>query len=176
MAILAGFRPFQRWNDGIQIQLRFDDWPADVPLPAGSTVVGIGENHHVLVHPYCLFILEPDKTVEFLYGWFVIPPSLDEAIAWYQAEMAKRGWVERSDKSYRMPLSAAVHFRHPETDARIVIGLQTWTHRNETTAMIRRVVEHPWAPVEEQLTKVEEALPIEGEEALAREEGVPVAV
>lgn len=64
-----------------------------------------------------------------------------------------------------MPLSATVHFRHPVTGVRVVIGLRIRPHTKQTDVMIRRVVVHPWMPAGEQPAEAEEALPHE-EEAL----------
>jgi len=145
MDLLASLREFRRRHNGILIYLRLDEWPLDVPLPAGTRVVETGDGPF---DPYWRFVLEPDRTIEAVVGWFIIPPPLDEAVAWYETEMAKRRWVRLAEEGHRLPKSAAILFRHPATNARVVVDLQTWTHRNETRAMIRRVVEHPWQPAE----------------------------
>ena len=86
-------RPFLRNHDGLQITLRLEDWPGDMPLPDDTAIVGIGENHELLVLPYWKFILEPTRTIEKFSGWFRFPLKLAEARQWYLAELSKRGWV-----------------------------------------------------------------------------------
>ena len=146
MVILGGLRPFERLHDGIQVRLRLEDWPTDVPLPAESAIARVGENHEIPLHPYWRIVLEPERTVEAIAGQFIFPLSLDAAIAWYQSEMAKCGWIELTEKGYRMPASAALHFEHPASNVRVVVGLRDWLERKVSDAFIRRIVEHPWSP------------------------------
>lgn len=154
MVILGGLRPFERLHDGIQFRLRLEDWPTDVPLPAESAIAMVGENHEIPLHPYWRIVLEPERTVEAVVGQFIIPLSLDEAIIWYQTEMAKRGWVQPTDKSSRLPESAVLRFEQPTTNICAVVGLRNWAERKATDAFIRRVAEHLWPetpPVEVEL-------------------------
>lgn len=167
MAVLNGLRPFQRLYNGIQIQLRLEDWPADVPLPAGSAVVGIGENHQELVHPYWRFVLEPAATIEVVVGWFRVPLVLEEAIDWYRAKLTKRGWVEETAHGFVESEWAALDFAHPEKKAKVRLSIRRWESLNETTVIIERGIKYPWMPAEEQasephsLAEVEEALALE---------------
>jgi len=166
MVKVNGFRPFQRMHNGVLIYLQLDEWPADVPLPRGSTLVETGEGPF---HPYWDLVLEPDRTVEVVVGWFIVPPSLDDAIVWYREEMVKRDWVELAEKGYRMPMSAAVHFQHPVTKVRVVVGLRVRPHSKQTDVMIRRVVEHAWPPAEGESAgePVSELTPVDSTGSLA---------
>lgn len=146
MGILNSLRPIQRMHDGIQIRLRLEDWPANLPLPAGSTVVGIGENHEELVYPYWRFVLESDCTLEALFGWFRTPLPFEDTLTWYRGELSKLGWIEHADKDYLIPPRAGLKFQHPETKERVSISIQWWPALNETTAMVRRVRKHPHSP------------------------------
>lgn len=146
MVILGGLGPFERLQDGIQVRLRLEDWPTDVPLPPESAIARVGENHEIPLHPYWRIVLEPERTIEAIAGQFIFPLSLDAAIAWYQSEMAKCGWIELTEKGYRMPASAALHFEHPASKVRVVVGLRNWPERKASDAFIRRIVEHPWSP------------------------------
>jgi len=145
MDLLTNLREFRRRHNGLLIYLRLDEWPVDIPLPAGTRVVETGDGQF---DPYWRFVLEPDRTVEVVVGWFIIPPSLGDAIVWYREEMVKRDWVELAEKGYRMPMSAAVHFQHPVTKVRVVVGLRVRPHSKQTDVMIRRVVEQAWPPAE----------------------------
>jgi len=114
MAILDGLRPFQRLYNGIQIQLRLDDWPADVPLPVGSTVVGIGEDHEELVYPTWRFIFEPEGTIEVVGGWFKIPYLLEQAVEWYKTELTTLGWIQETECGFVQPDWAVLYYQLPE--------------------------------------------------------------
>ena len=143
-------RPIKRRRDELLIFLHPDEWASDVPLPEGSTIVHLGENHEIPFHPQWHFFLQPDQTVELLVGYFILPLSFEDAIVWNQTELAKQSWIRGPKEGYYMPPKALLRFQHPETCARVEISLLWWDHRQETTAMIRRVVEHPWTPVAEQ--------------------------
>ncbi|MBK6432166.1 hypothetical protein [Candidatus Amarolinea dominans] len=147
MVAVNSFRKFQRMHSGVMIHLRFDEWPGDVSLPAETTVAKTGEGPF---HPYWDLILKSDRTIESVVGWFIFPLSLDAAIAWYQSEMAKCGWIELTEKGCRMPASAALHFEHPASKVRVVVGLRAGSERKVSDAFIRRIIEHPWSPVAEQ--------------------------
>ncbi len=177
MDILDGLRPFQRLHDGIQFRLRLEDWPTDVPLPAESTIVRVGADHEIPLHPYWQIVLEPERTIEAVVGRFIIPLSLDEAIIWYQTEMAKRGWAQPTDKSSRLTESAVLRFdrghpsapsagqalgEQPTTNVRAVVDLRIRPQTQQTDVMIRRVVVHPW----------QEPQPVVMEEAVTQEERV----
>ncbi len=143
MDVLSSYRQFRRFWDGILIWLRFEEWPSDVPLPAGTRVAKTGDGPF---EPYWRFVLEPDKTIEAVVGWFILPLSLEGAIEWYQAEMTKRGWEELTEHAYRQPQSAAVRFQHPGSNVRVTVGMWLGPDAKHTDAMIRRIVEHPWSP------------------------------
>ena len=49
-----------------------------------------------------------------------------------------------------MSEKALLRFQHPETHVQLEASIQWWQYKEETTAMIRRIVEHPWSPVAEQ--------------------------
>ncbi|MBI4675313.1 MAG: hypothetical protein HY741_27025 [Chloroflexi bacterium] len=144
MDILDGLRPFRRLHDGIQFRLRLEDWPTDVPLPADSAIVRVGADHEIPLHPYWQIVLEPERTIEAVVGRFIIPLSLDEAIIWYQTEMAQRGWAQPTDKSSRLTESAVLRFEQPTTNVRAVVGLLAIPDTQQTDAFVRRVVVHPW--------------------------------
>lgn len=161
MVTKNGLRPFQRMHDGVLIYLSLDEWPSDVPLPGGRALVETGEGPFC---PYWYLVLKPQKTVEAVVGWFKVPFSLDETVRWYQTEMMKSGWRQDSTRGHKEAESAGLNFEHPATGARLEISLRRWTHKQETTAMIRRVVEHPWP----------ETAPVEAEQPLPRQAAVPV--
>lgn len=155
---------FRRRHDGVLIYLRLDEWPADVPQPKESVVVETGDGPF---SPYWRLILESTRTVEVVVGWFKTPRSLANSVTWYQDELNRLGWLQDSTKGHDEPESVGLDFAHPETGARLEISLRWWPHKQETTAMIRRVIEHPWQPVEEQAVAAEAPLP--------RDVKVPVA-
>ncbi len=145
MDVLGNLRPSQRLYNGIQIRLRLEDWPDTLPLRAGSTIVGIGENHQELVYPIWRFVLESDATIEVLGGWFKVPCSLDQLVAWYLTEMEKMGWVK--SKSFREGNSAGINFQSPDQKIHVEISILDRPDLGDSTAMIRRVVKQPWARV-----------------------------
>ncbi len=143
MDLLGSYREFRRRHNGVLIWLRLEEWPVDIPLPPGTRVVETGDGPF---DPYWRFVLEPDRTIEAVVGWFILPLSLEGAIEWYQAEMIKRGWEELAEGSYRMPRAAAVRFQQPGSNVCITVGLSPGPDTEQTDAMIRRIVEHPWSP------------------------------
>jgi hypothetical protein len=143
MDILGSYREFRRKQDGLLIWLRLEEWPLDVPLPTGTQVAKTGDGPF---DPCWRFVLEPDKTIEAVVGWFILPLSLQGAMEWYQTEMTKRGWEELAKGSYRLPRSAAVRFQQPDSKARVTVGMWHGKDAEHTDAMIRRITEHPWAP------------------------------
>ncbi len=161
MVTAVHLHPFRRKHDGVLIYLRLDEWPVDVPLPKESVVVETGDGPFC---PYWRLILEPTRTVEVVVGWFKTPRSLADTVTWYQDEMKRLGWRRDSTQGHMEPGSAGLNFEHPTNVARLEISLRWWTHKQETTAMIRRVVERPWP----------EPQPIEAELLLPREAEVPV--
>lgn len=149
MAILTSPRPFQRLYDGMQFELRLDEWPTDVPLPPGSAIIGLGENHAELVSPKWQFILKPDHTIEIIGGWFRVPLVLEEVVAWYKTELSHLGWAQQSERGFIQSYWAAMYFCHVETDARLRLSIHSGTTSDETTIMIERVIKHPWPPADE---------------------------
>lgn len=143
MDVLAGYRKFRRFWDGILIWLRLEEWPSDVPLPAGTRVTQTGDGPF---EPYWHFVLERDKTIEAVVGWFVVPLDFEETIAWYRTRMREMGWAVSSKEGYVMSEKALLRFEHPETRVRVEVSIQWWHYKEETTAMLRRVTEHPWSP------------------------------
>ncbi len=143
MGVLVNLREFRRRYNGLLIYLHLEEWPSDVPLPAGTRVAETGEGPF---DPYWRFVFEPDRTIEVVVGWFIMPLPLDEAISWYRTEMSKGGWNQVSGKGYCLPESAVVCYQHPETNVQIVVDLRQRSEREETNTMIRRIAEHPYAP------------------------------
>jgi hypothetical protein len=149
MDVLTGVREFLRRHNGLLIYLRRDDWPADIPLPTGTRWAETGAGPF---DPYWRIVVEPNRTIEAVVGWFVLPLSLDDTVAWFKTEMATRGWVDGAKAGYRMTNQALLRFQHPSTGSgqapatRVQVGIdiQWWPSKQETTAMISRVVEHPW--------------------------------
>ncbi|MGB4801820.1 MAG: hypothetical protein WBV59_04115, partial [Anaerolineae bacterium] len=71
-------------------------------------------------------------------------------IAWYRTKLVELGWTNGSKDGYVMSEKALLRFQHPETHVQLEASIQWWQYKEETTAMIRRIVEHPWSPVAEQ--------------------------
>ena len=163
MAVLDGFRPFERMHDGILIRLRLEDWPSEVPVPKGSAIVGIGENHTELVYPYWRFVLESECTIDFLFGWFRIPLSFEETLAWHRIELKKTGYIEDPRDGFMNPPRAGMKFDHPQHKAQIRITVQRWETIGETTVMIRRILKHPYTPPEEEEAEARVEMPVEVE-------------
>ena len=168
MVLRNGMRPIQRDHNGLMIFLRMEDWPEDVPLPDGTTqmVTGAGP-----FPPYWRIFLEPDKTVEMIVGWFIVPHlSVEDTLSWYQAEMEKLGWVEvkRTDT---LPSWAMLRYGCSETDldTETYVVISIWRNRylNRTQPMIRRVTVHPWSPGEEETSEVEVEQEMAGDESMA---------
>ena len=165
-----GSRPFQRTHNGVLIYLQLDDWPADMPLPGGVT---LGETGEGPFYPYWDLILKSDQTIQVVVGWFIIPLTLNEAITWYQTEMAKQGWAHLAEKSSRLSESAVLRFEQPTTSVRAVVDLHVRPH-NQTDAFIRRVIKHPWPLADEQPVPADVSQPTEAEALRPREAAVPV--
>ena len=162
MVSANSLRSFRRTHNGIMVHLRLDEWAADVPLPKDAVVFETGDGPF---YPYWRLVLEPDETVEVLVGWFKIPCSLDQTIAWYQAELGKSGWV--NIKSFKEGETAGINFQRPGTNLRVDISVLNRKDHSDSSVMIRRVVKRPWTPVEEQLPAEAEALPHEAEVPVA---------
>jgi len=67
-------------------------------------------------------------------------------VSWYEAEMENLGWVQDLARGYRKPEAVGLRFQHPQTGVRVEMSMQRGSGRRGTTAMIRRIVEHPWSP------------------------------
>lgn len=155
MAILTSLRPFQRLHNGMQIELRLNEWPADVPLPDGSTIVGIGENRETPVSPNWRFILEPDSTIEIVGGWFRAPLSFEEVVAWYKTELLNLGWAQQIERGFIQSHWAALYLCHLEMNARLRLNIRRDDTSDETTIMIERVIKHPWPLPDEPTTEAQ---------------------
>ncbi len=133
---------FQRMYNGIMIHLRQDEWADDVPLPKDAVVFETGDGPF---KPYWRLVLEPNQTVEILAGWFKVPSSLDQLVAWYQTEMEKVDWVK--SKNFREGNSAGINFVSPDqkTRRRVEISILDRPDLGDSTVMIRRVITHPWS-------------------------------
>ena len=147
MVSAPGSLSFQRTHDGIMAHLGVDEWPADVPLPAEAAVVETGDGPF---WPYWRLVLEPNRTVEVVVGWFKTSLPVEEAAEWFVNEMAKLGWQSDLTGYQQTAGWHELSFGHPVSGVRVEISLHDWPYKQETTALIRRVVEHPWAPVAEQ--------------------------
>ncbi|MBI4672646.1 MAG: hypothetical protein HY741_13385 [Chloroflexi bacterium] len=145
-------RAVKRRGDELLIFLHPDEWANDVPLPEGSVIVEMGENDEIPFFPQWHFALRPKKTIEVLVGWFKIPLGFEKAVSWYEAELESLGWVQDLARGYsrrnaaHKPEAVGLRFQHPQTGVRVEISVQLGSERRGTTAMIRRIVEHPWSP------------------------------
>ena len=147
MGLLGSYREFRRRQNGLLIWLRLEEWPKDIPLAPGTRVAETGEGPF---DPYWRIVLEPDKTIEVVVGWFVVPLGFEETIAWYRTKLVELGWTNGSKDGYVMSEKALLRFQHPETHVQLEASIQWWQYKEETTAMIRRIVVHPWTLVAEQ--------------------------
>jgi len=144
---MNSWRPFRRDRHGITLFLRLEDWPDDVPLPEGTRVMEIGDG---AFWPNWQIVLEPDRTIEEMAGWFIVPHlSTEETFEWYQTEMAKRGW-EEVERVHTLPSWALLRYRHPEKEVYVEISIGRNRYLNRTQPMIRRVAVHPYVPLEEE--------------------------
>ena len=139
-------RAVKRRGEELLIFLHPDEWATDVPLPEGSAIVEMGENDEIPFFPQWHFALRPNKTSEVLVGWFKVPLGFEKAVSWYEAEMESLGWVQDLARGYRKPEAVGLRFQHPQTGVRVEMSMQRGSGRRGTTAMIRRIVEHPWSP------------------------------
>lgn len=165
MAIVKnGLHVFRRDEDGIMIYLRMEDWPEDIPLPDGTRVVD------ERFWPNWNIVLNPDKTVERVSGWFLVPDlSLEETFRWYQVEMEKRGWVEE-ERVDTLPTWALLRYHQPETDVRVEISIRRNRYLNCTQPMIHRVTINSYAPPEAEETSDADAISLPVEEAAVEQE------
>jgi hypothetical protein len=168
MGVLVNSREFRRRYNGLLIYLHLEEWPSDIPLPTGTRVVETGDGPF---DPYWRFVFEPDRTVEVVVGWFILPLPLPEAMAWYRTEMARGGWRQVSGKGYCLPESALVCFQRSEANVQVGVDLRQRPERAETNTMIRRVVVHPWQAPQ---TTVETATAQEPEEPIRQDEEAAV--
>jgi hypothetical protein len=144
MVMTNSIRPFIRVQDGILRHLNLDDWPIDVPLPDGVKMVQLdGESFQ----PYQKIYLGSDKTVEAVFGWFVLPLSLEQALEWYSTRMPAFGYV-REDGYENFPNSAGIHYRNPQTDVRVEINILHNRYLDCTETAITRFVTQLWSPSE----------------------------
>ena len=142
MVMTNSLRPIVRGYNQIKFHLRMEDWPQDIPLPEGAISV---EMDGKPLWPYQVVYLEPDKTVETVNGWFIMPISIEQVFAWYPAEMEKRGYQEEK-RSHTLPTWAWLRYHHPETDVSAEISIRCNPHLCQTRAMIQRSVIQPWSP------------------------------
>ena len=126
MGLLGSYREFRRRQNGLLIWLRLEEWPKDIPLAPGTRVAETGEGPF---DPYWRIVLEPDKTIEVVVGWFVVPLGFEETIAWYRTKLAELGWTNGSKDGYVMSEKALLRFQHPEThEVSAPPGLDTGKH------------------------------------------------
>jgi len=125
--------------------------------------------------PYWKIYLEPDKTVEKIAGWFIVPYSLEETVEWYAIELRKQGWVE-TERTYTQPTWAILRYRHPGTDSdietHVEISIRRNRYLNRTQPMIRRVTIHPWSPAEEETSEMEAEQEAIDDESMVAEHGL----
>jgi hypothetical protein len=76
------------------VYLNMEDWPIDVPLPENVDTFKTGKDSDEVHWPTWTIVLEPDRTIEQQFGWFVVPMSVKETCQWYLTEMKKWGWIE----------------------------------------------------------------------------------
>jgi hypothetical protein len=142
LVIKNSLRPLLRGKNKLQFWLNMEDWPKDIPLPDETILATTGEGPF---RPYQVVYLEPDKTVETVIGWFIVPLSPERTFKWYQNEMVKRGYVEQ-ERGDTLPTWALLRYCQPETNVRVRISIQCNPHLNQTRVMIQRSVIHPWSP------------------------------
>jgi len=152
----TGMRPIRRDHNGLMIFLCREDWPEDVPLPDGTAQMVTGAGPFPLSWK---IVLDPDKTVEVIAGWFIVPHlSVEDTFDWYQTEMNRLGWIE-VQRASSPPGWAMLRYRHPETrsdaETHVVIDIRRNRYLNRTQPMIRRVTIHPWSPAEEETSEME---------------------
>ena len=147
MVSAPGFLSFQRTHDGIMAHLGVDEWPADVPLPAEAAVVETGDGPF---WPYWRLVLEPNRTVEVVVGWFKTSLPVEEAAEWFVNEIANLGWQSDLTGYQQTAGWHELSFGHPVSGVRVEISLHDWPYKQETTVLIRHIAVHPWAPVAEQ--------------------------
>lgn len=135
---------YQRVDDGVIIFLHVDQWIEEVPLPAASSIVRLGEQHESTFYPQWEFRILPDKTIETIVGYFSEPISLADAIEWHRGEMLKRGWIECPERGFLLLDKALLCFEKQHEDSTASISLQWWESLRETTAMIRRTTQNGW--------------------------------
>jgi|GEM_PF-5180295 len=155
-------RPFFRSQNSLRLYLNLEEWPADVPLPPQTAIVGIGENHQTLILPYWEFILESKRTVEIFGGWFRFPIQLAEARHWYLAELSKHGWVVESESGLSPEVKFYFDFVHPAKKLKLDLSLQWYETLNQTYALITRYTSYPYivSDPEEGLSSDQMPLPI----------------
>ena len=166
MVITKRPRPLRRDHDGILFYLHMEDWPEDVPLPEGTEPLEIGDGAY---WPYWNIILESDRTVELIFGWFIVSLSMEETFKWYQTEMERCGWIE-IERTDGLPSCATLRYRRPETgqdaETYVIISIRRNRYLNRTQPMIRRVTIHPWSPAEEETSEMEAEQGAIGDESM----------
>jgi hypothetical protein len=111
--------------------------------------------------PYQVIYLEPDKTVETVNGWFIVPLSPEQTFAWYQSEMTRRGYAEQ-ECGNTLPTWAMLRYAHPETDVRVRISIRYNPYLKQTRVMLQRSVVQSWASEDTaDLPPLEQAAPPE---------------
>ena len=136
-------------QNGLCIFLSLAEWPASVPLPPDCSIVGLGENHELLIYPQWRFRYTPDHVREVLSGLFRVSLSLADTAEWFRRELAKRGWVENTEKVFREATWASLNFQDPATGFQIEMRLRYRPALDDTEIMIRRVSQHPLTPTTE---------------------------
>ncbi|MEK7808800.1 MAG: hypothetical protein AAB571_06990 [Chloroflexota bacterium] len=161
--VVESIRPFFRTHDGLKIVLQLEDWPAELPLPPNTSIVGMGEDHKELVHPYWRFVFESEKTIQVVGGWFKFALPLPDTIDWYKKQLSSLGWHLSEESNHRDDWTVLL-FVCPEKNARLRLSLQRWENLNETRLLVARITEHVYAYVEE-IPQTQIPLPI-AEEAI----------
>ena len=145
---VESIRPFFRTHDGLKIVLQLEDWPADVPLPPDASIVGIGEDHKEWVRPYWRFVLESDKTIQIIGGWFKFSMPLSETVDWYKNRLSSLGWHLSEESNHRDDWTVLL-FVCPEECGRLRLSLQRSDTLQETRLLVARITEHVYTHVEE---------------------------
>lgn len=144
--MIAKYRNFKRSSKSIAIFLEFDEWPEDVPLPAGSTIVEVGA---VRYEPVWEISLEEQRTVDRVWGLFEAPLPRQDLVKWYQAEMSRNAWEEVGRGEYDGAIGSVI-FQHPETEVKVKVILEA-TPKGKSGAqfLVSRSAILPWPPIEE---------------------------
>jgi|GEM_PF-3414658 len=138
-------REFRRQGNAILIHLSVDELPADMPLPVGAEMKKMGEEDSVVFKPYWKIVLEVERTVEHVNGWFTAPMLMEDLETWYRKEMTRRGFVEEAADEYHNESSVALSFVNPKHGTKISLSLLSTSamrKKPQTSLKLSRRIEH----------------------------------